>query len=258
MNKIILIFTFFILCSAKLYAQDESYVFFDGTYEQLQERSDNAERPYFLYFYTNWCMPAKDMNEKTFTNKYFIQYADKKYLGMAVDGESLITEGKDLAKRYQVLYYPTIIIFSPYGKELKRLYGYQSPANLLAEMRKYERSEAEPTESDIKALEGTIHTPKQGEYLFNISAKKQPQVGYGVQLGVYGTYRNAFVRILELEEKHNLGKILVHVQEKPDGTSVFRVLLGPFRTEEQARDYVSLLKKNQKITGVLVNLKALE
>lgn len=257
MNKIILIFTFIILGIAPISAQN-NYIFFDGTYEQLQERADNAKRPYFLYFYANWCMPAKEMNEKTFSNQYFIKYADAKYLGMAIDGESLITEGSELAKTYQVLYYPTIIIFSPYGKELKRLYGYQSPATLIKEMQKYENSEAEPSEKDIEALEFEAHTPKQGEYLFNLSAKKQPQEGYGVQLGVYGTYRNAFVRILELEEKHNIGKILVHVQEKADGTSIFRVILGPFREESQARDYVKMLKAKQNIAGVFVDLKALK
>lgn len=258
MNKSILILLFLFLYSGATLAQQESFIFFNGTYEQLQERADNSDKPYFIYFYANWSMPAKAMNEETFSNKYFIKYADKKYLGMAVDGESLITEGKELAKVYQVLYYPTVIIFSPYGKELKRLYGFQSAATLIAELRKYERSEAEPTEAEVQALEEPAYTPKKGEYLFNLSAKKQPQTGYGLQVGVYGSYRNAFIRVLDLEEKYNLGKVLVHVQEKADGTAVFKVLLGPFRTEDQARDYITLLKDKQKIDGVIVDLTSLE
>ncbi|MGB0524847.1 MAG: SPOR domain-containing protein [Flammeovirgaceae bacterium] len=258
MNRIILLFFCFSLYSITSQAQDDSFIFFDGTYEQLQERADNSQKPYFIYFYANWCMPAKEMNEQTFSNKYFIKYADQKYLGLAVDGESLITEGKKLADIYQVLYYPTVIIFSPYGRELKRLYGFQSAKDLLAELRKYERSEAEPTDAEIKALEEPVYTPKKGEYMFNISAKRQPQQGYGVQVGSYNTYRNAFIRILDLEEKYNLGNVLVHVQESEDGSAMFKVILGPFRTEKQARNYINLLHKNQKINGVIVDLKKLE
>lgn len=258
MNRMILVLLALVLCSGTLSAQNQRFVFFDGTYEQLQERADNSEKPYFLYFYANWCMPAKDMNEQTFGNKYFIKYADQKYLGMALDGESLITEGKKLADVYQVLYYPTVIIFSPYGKELKRLYGFQSAANLLAELRKYEKNEGEPSDSELEALEEKKYKPKVGEYLFNLSAKKQPQEGFGVQVGVYGTYRNAFVKVLELEAEHNLGNILVHVQEAESGDSVFRIILGPFRTQDQAKDYLVLLKKYQKVNGVLVDLTALK
>jgi thiol:disulfide interchange protein DsbD len=37
----------------------------------------------------------------------------------------------DLAKRYQILGYPTILVLDTEGREIKRILGYQSPQEML-------------------------------------------------------------------------------------------------------------------------------
>ncbi len=252
MKKTLLIFMLSFL-SLNLFAQKDEFIFFNDTYKALQTRAVNSNRPYFVYFYANWCMDCKKMNDETFTNSYFIKYAEENYLGMKVDGESLITDGKMLADKYNVLYYPTVIIFSPYGKELKRIIGNQSPSELIKQLGIYAKNQEKPTQAEIDSLNQPKYEAEEGEFLFKMSAKSVPQDGYGVQVGVFSSYRNAFLKLLELEEKYYHKNILVHIKEE-ESKSAFKIILGPFLTEETAKTYKKHLFEKQKMEGIVVEL----
>lgn len=232
-------------------AQAPGYIFFDGTYEQLQTRAANAKLPYFVYFYANWSMQSKEMNDNTFHNKYVLDYMRTRYLGVQLDGESIISEGRKLADHFGIVYYPTVILFSPYGKELKRMYGYTDPTAFLVELRKYEASMAKPGEGE-NTTPKPIYTPKDGEYLFKMNVRKQAYEGYGVQVGVFGDYRNAFLRLLELEEDYGQRNVLVHIQEGGLQT-LFKLVLGPFDSKVRADNYHKLIEK-KGIKGMVVTL----
>lgn len=256
MKKFILLFLVLLGGITDVVAQAApGYIFFDGNFEQLKTRAENAKRPFFIYFYANWSMPCKDMNEKTFHNKYVLDYAQSKYIGMQLDGESIITEGRKLADHFNIVYYPTVIIFSPYGKELKRLHGYTSPADFLAELRKYENSMAKPSAAEAKAPK-EVYSPKEGEYLFKMNARKQPYEGYGIQVGVFGDYRNAFIRLLELENDYAQRNVLVHIQEGGE-KPLFKLILGPFSDKKRASSYLSMISK-KGINGIVVSLERME
>ncbi len=236
----------------------ESFIFFNGNYEQLQTRAQNANKPYFVYFYANWCMPAKDMNEKTFTNPTLVNYAMNNYLGIAFDGESQITEGAQLAQTHNVLYYPTIIFFTPEGKEVDRIHGFQPASVVLAKLKAHVNKRGEPTgpESDF---EYKLIQPEDNEgYLFNVSARTQKFNGYGVQVGVFKNYRNVFLKVLELEEEYYHRNIMVYVKESESGDDLFKIILGPFFTQEQAENYQKLIEQKQKINTVIVELDDLD
>ncbi|MFT6964497.1 MAG: hypothetical protein ACJAWV_004238 [Flammeovirgaceae bacterium] len=199
-------------------------------------------------------MDCKKMNEETFTNKYFIKYAEANYLGMRVDGESLITDGRMLSKKYNVLYYPTVIIFSPHGKELKRMIGNQTPSELIKQLGIYSKNQEKPTQAEIDALNQPKYEAEEGEFLFKVSAKSIPQDGFGVQIGVFSNYRNTFIKLLELEEEYYHQNILVHIKESEDGKSAFKIILGPFLTEGTAKTYQKLLLQKQEIKSIVVEL----
>ena len=50
-------------------------------------------------------MPCKKMNEITYRNNEVVTYINDNYIGYAVDGESKITEGKNLADFYDIYFY---------------------------------------------------------------------------------------------------------------------------------------------------------
>ncbi len=262
MKKRIVPFLFFsLLLGSHLVAAQaafERFIFFSDTYERLQTRAQNANKPYFVYFYANWCMPAKDMNEQTFKNPTLVDYAMNNYLGIALDGESQITEGAKLAQLHNVLYYPTVLFFTPEGKLVDRAHGFLSATELLAKLRANVGKRGAPTGDEPNFAYKLIQQDDNTGYLFSVSARTQKYNGYGVQVGVFKNYRNVFLKVLELEEKFYFRNIIVYVKESPTGEDMFKIILGPFFTSEQAANYQKLVKDKHKLDGVLVELDDLD
>lgn len=75
----------------------------------------------FMDCYTTWCMPCKFMADRIFPLPQVGEKMNARFLNIKVDMEH--DEGVQLAKRYNVSAYPTMLILSPDGKELGRLVG---------------------------------------------------------------------------------------------------------------------------------------
>jgi len=259
MKRYFLFLILIITLSTAGYSQAfESFIFFNDDYSKLQARAKNANKPYFIYFYANWCMPAKDMNEQTFKNASLVNYAMDNYLGITLDGESQITEGARLAQTHNVLYYPTVIFFTPEGKAVDRVHGFQSASALLAKMKENVGKKGNPTGEKTDFEYKLLQEQDNGGYLFTVSAKTQKYNGYGVQVGVFKNYRNVFLKVLELEEKYYHRNVMVYVKESESGDDLFKIILGPFFTQVQAENYQKLVDQKQKMKGVIVELDDLD
>lgn len=257
------------LLTAGTYAQTtQEFIFFTGTQAQIQTRAQNAARPYFIYLYANWSELAKEMNRATFRSPEFVQYAQGKWLGLAVDGESILDEGLEIAGRYQVMYFPAIVAFTPEGREVGRLYGFQSATNLVSFLKKFEKERGAPlTALAAKAADSTtaVQQSKPDEAgglsegtLYKISARPLPMEGYGVQIGAYEDYRNAFMKLLEMGHQKFYQNVITYINEK-SAKPVYRLIIGPFTTEEQAEAYrQAYMKKEKTKDAVLVNLREIE
>jgi len=228
------------------YGQYSDYTFFEGTYEQLQTRAMNAQKPYFVLFYANWSQQSKKMFDETFNDQGFIQYAEANYLGIALDGESVISSGKELAETYHIMYFPAVLIFTPEGKLVRRINGFQNARQLTTELRKHEKMRGNP---ELRLEEEAAKEPVsvQGEYLFKVTAKMLPRVGYGVQLAAFSNYRSTFEKLLELENQRFHHNVMTFIKEKSEtGELLYKLILGPFSTKEQADQYQKLLQKKDK------------
>ena len=249
--------------------------FYDGTYAALQWKAKSEKKPYFIDFYTNWCGPCKSMEKYTFTNEELGKYVGSYYLAYQVDAESFMDDGLQIGQKYDVMFFPTVIIFSPEGEVLKRLTGFQSAQTLLTELKKYRTAEPpippittathpdKPTGDFVTNKPGTpdatspavvAPTKPSGDGLYRISLTRQPSTGYGVQIGVFGDYANVLKEMEKMESEDFHKNILVNINSV-GGKSVFRVILGPFDTEAQAKEYQENLKKNKAKEGVVVSLE---
>ncbi|MEM1136855.1 MAG: thioredoxin fold domain-containing protein [Bacteroidota bacterium] len=252
------LFISLILLATTSHAQTSDYIFFDGSYEQLQTRALNSGKPYFVYFYANWSPLAKKMNEETFTNQALVRYAENAYLGMAVDGESILDGGETLAQKYNVIYFPSVLIFTSEGKMMSRLSGFQSANSLLSKLRQFENATGAPdiSVSEVENLPPAVDNP--GEYLFKVSAKTVTRRGFGVQIGVFSNYRNTFVKLLELEGEKFHKNVMVFIKDSEDNQLLYKIILGPFNDKNQADTYYKALSKDKYYKGsVLVDLSAL-
>ncbi|MFN0199902.1 MAG: thioredoxin fold domain-containing protein [Bacteroidia bacterium] len=231
--------------------------FYQGKYSDLLAKAKAENKPFIIDFYTVWCGPCKNMERYTFTNKNLANYIKDNYLAFKVDAESLMGDGIELAQKYEVKFYPTVIIFSPKGEVLKRLSGFQNADALEKELRKYKG--AQPSTPSTPAIAGTPSKPTQtilqpnvGEGLFKLAVSKQENAGYGVQIGVYADYANIIKQASNLDESFHRN-VLVAITKTAD-KPIFRLILGPFSSKEQADNYLKSLKNTAGKNGMVVDL----
>ncbi|MCS6968331.1 MAG: thioredoxin fold domain-containing protein [Cytophagales bacterium] len=232
---------------------------FQGSYKALQQEARRQNKPYFVFFYTNWCMPCQKIMQEGFYDSNFVAYAQRNYLAYALDGESLITEGKKLALMYNVHFFPMILVFTPQGKEVERMDGYLKPDELLALLKRNVHQQGEPTGEYIYLNDDPPRATRvrpTGKGLYKVHIEKMPSSGYGLQLGVYENYETVFREIEKLQERHHRN-ILVHINER-DGKTVYHLILGPFNSQRAAITYSEVLESRYGTKGVIVLLAGMK
>ena len=80
---------------------------------------------------TDWCPPCIAMRKNVFSKKEFVDAASKKYILVELDfpnGDQAVKEKNEpYAKQYKIEGFPTVILFTPEGKEFTRLFASEFP-----------------------------------------------------------------------------------------------------------------------------------
>jgi thioredoxin-related protein len=256
-KRIIFLLLVFLLIAGWVCAQPLQQ--FQGTFAALQAEARKQNKPYMVFFYTNWCMPCRKIMQEGFYDKNFIAYAEKNYLVYSVDGESQITEGKKLAAFYNVYFFPMILVFTPQGKVVERMDGYLKPEELIALLKRNVNQRGEPTGEYIYPNDDppmAANMRPTGKGLYRVHIEKQPSDGYGLQLGVYENYETIFREIEKLQANYHRN-ILVHINEM-NGKTVYHLILGPFNSQRAALTYGEVLESRYGIKGVVVVLATMK
>lgn len=97
-----------------------------------------AKKPVVIDFYATWCLPCKELDEKTFPDK---RVASE--LGRFVRVKADLTAPEDpqtkaLTRQYAILGVPTIVFLDANGQELRelRLTGYEAPEKFVDRLRR--------------------------------------------------------------------------------------------------------------------------
>jgi protein disulfide-isomerase len=94
---------------------------------------------------SDWCPPCITLKRKVLATKRFQEYADKNLVLVEVDFPNNLPQtpelkkaNRDLAGKYQVEGYPTVILLDANGKELSRSDGYSgaSASEFIATLEK--------------------------------------------------------------------------------------------------------------------------
>lgn len=83
----------------------------------------------FLDIYASWCGPCKMLKQNTFSNDQVGEFFNKNFINVSVDGEKGV--GPDLAQKYSIEGYPTLIVADSTGKPVLYTVGYMDASNLL-------------------------------------------------------------------------------------------------------------------------------
>ncbi len=238
--------------------------FNESSFPAVKQSAQINNRPYLAYFTAKWCMPCRMMDESTWLDPGLAWYMKQNYYAAKIDVEDF--DGYALADQYKVQAYPTIILFAPDGKMLKRIEGSVTGSKLLQYLKEYDAYEDPPapgpdeiTTTAPSPIVTEPHTPAPGyklpptetepDYapgyrpplnknitngtgLFIFNVERAPAEGYGVQVGVYADYENVLREVAVYQEQFK-ETVLVHIA-KLDGRTVYKVLIGDFNKRDKA------------------------
>ncbi|MEZ4955707.1 MAG: septal ring lytic transglycosylase RlpA family protein [Saprospiraceae bacterium] len=89
--------------------------------------------------------------------------------------------------------------------------------------------------------------------LYEIELKRPEAKGFGVQVAALTSQNALFKKIAELQGEW-FDNILVNVEQGKGDEMVYKVILGSFASQGEAKVYQDNLKKNKKIKGFVVDL----
>lgn len=252
-----ILFLFITSLSAQSKTDD---IYYQGSFEALQQEALDRDRPYFVYFYRNGCPACAEMEETTFPNKWLKMYVKARYLPVfKVQAFSLYSDY--LTKRYNVASFPQVLLLSPEGKILKRIKDKVSAKALIEEMRLHEKEKGLP-EFDMTVFEEDANPELSlqlqaqatftGMYKFSIRTEEAKPQTLGVQIGVFSDYKNMVASVLELDQNWH-DNIFVATYEL-EGKTYFRLLFGTFYSIEHAQSYKRSLQAKYGLHGIIIKL----
>ncbi len=104
---------------------------------KLLAQAKTDGKPVILDFYADWCIPCKELDHNTFTDKKVVELS-KEFVGLKVDlthGSDQLT--KDLKMDFGIKGVPTIVFIGENGEEMKnlRFFGFIEAEEFLTKMK---------------------------------------------------------------------------------------------------------------------------
>jgi len=102
--------------------------FQDLSLDAALEKAAAENKVVMIDFYTTWCGPCKMLDKQTWPDKDVRAWIDEHAIALKVDAE----KKRDLAKRFKVRAYPTIVFVKPDGTQLDSIVGFRGPKDFIA------------------------------------------------------------------------------------------------------------------------------
>jgi thiol-disulfide isomerase/thioredoxin len=116
-------------------------------------------------FFTTWCAPCKRLDKLTWTDKDVQDWVAKTAVAIKLDAEKEV----EIAKRYHVEAYPTILFLKNDGSEVDRIIAFKQPAEFLEEAKSLIAGKS-AVERVREKMAGKENDPMQREQLGNALA----------------------------------------------------------------------------------------
>lgn len=123
-----------VLCGAAFVATPlatakSSPAFVDLGFEAALQRAAAEQKIVFVDFYTTWCGPCKMLDDSTWQDAAVIALLQAEAVALKIDAE----KERDLARRYKVEGYPTLLLLKADGTEIDRIVGYRDATKFISE-----------------------------------------------------------------------------------------------------------------------------
>jgi len=103
-------------------------VWIEHDYEAAQARAKAEGKIVLVDTFTDWCAQCKELDEKTWPDPAVVDWIKNNAVAVRIDTEKV---RPDLAKPLGIAAYPTIILLTADGVEIRRLNGFHKPEKML-------------------------------------------------------------------------------------------------------------------------------
>lgn len=110
--------------------KDEGIRFETMTVAEAMELSQETGKLIFIDCYTSWCGPCKRMAATSFKDENVAKVFNEQFINIKVEMEK-DAEGPEMARKYRVQAYPTLLVIDGTGKTVKQVVGGQTADGLL-------------------------------------------------------------------------------------------------------------------------------
>lgn len=126
-------------------------IFSKVTFAEALKQAKKEKKKVMVDYYTDWCRWCKVLDQKTYSDAGVGKVANERFISLKVNAEE--GEGIELAKKYQVQGFPTIVFYDGDGVEIDRVVGFQ-------EARKFATSLKVADAGGMTGLQKLVVTPK--------------------------------------------------------------------------------------------------
>lgn len=120
-----------ILCIFFLSAigQESKDDFFHEDWEGALTKAKEDNKILLVDYYTDWCGWCKVMDKNTFNDSIVRDFLDDNFVVLKINAEKDL--GIDLAMKYRVMVFPSILFYNPQGYLIKKSLGYQDAEKFM-------------------------------------------------------------------------------------------------------------------------------
>ena len=127
MKKPIFFLTAFLFTGFFSFSQNRSITFEHGSWAEIIAKATKENKSVFVDAYTTWCGPCKWLAKNVFTNDTVADFFNTNFICAKIDMEK--DEGIELAKKWKVQAYPTLLYFDSKGEPIHRACGAEISAS---------------------------------------------------------------------------------------------------------------------------------
>ena len=108
----------------------EGIKFQESSFKEILALAKKENKLVFLDAYASWCGPCKMMERNVFTKPLVSDYFNSKFINSHFDMEK--GEGREIAQKYQIYSYPTLLFLNGDGEVVSKSIGYQDDTQLIS------------------------------------------------------------------------------------------------------------------------------
>lgn len=120
-SNLLLLMAFAFFLSVTSATAEEGIIFENGKWSEIIAKAQKENKLIFLDAFASWCGPCKWMSKNVFTNDTVAQFYNNNFVNAKIDMEK--GEGIEIAKKYGVVAYPTLLYINGKGELVHRTCG---------------------------------------------------------------------------------------------------------------------------------------